>query len=64
MKMIANVHKLYEGERIQDGDYWYYPAIDKFIRFDEAPRNWLGLRMKCNKHHAPIYRVVGLSEFK
>lgn len=57
---LANLERLPLGERIQDGDFWYYGSIQEWMRFDEAPRNFWGLRKKVTPHHCPIYRVTGL----
>jgi len=53
----VKLEKLPIGEVIKDGDYWYYSAIQQYIRFDDAPRNFFGLREKVAKHHAPIFRI-------
>jgi hypothetical protein len=53
-------HRLYVGEKIQEGDYWYSKFTGRWIRYDKAPRNLWGFRQRRTEHHAMIVRIVGL----
>lgn len=55
--LTVQADRLAIGERIEVGDWWHYREIGQFFMVEEPRRNWLGLREKVTRHHAPHYRI-------